>query len=227
VTPALPLGCVIAVLGAQGTGKTQLASALTARLVQRGIAAELVPDVSLEWRTRLAREPDDIERAEIAAEQAFRIASAAEQGVVVADTTALTSAVEGEMRSERSGPSNENSLYQLALAAHRGYAVTLLMALDLPRPQDPATNDRAQRTDALLRAALTRADAPFAVIHGHGPERLASAWNAINSRAESAGVSSTSGRSANGERPWFWPCDKCSDPACEHRLFRDLLAKRS
>jgi nicotinamide riboside kinase len=220
VTPALPAGCVIALLGAEGTGKTRLATALTARLVQRGIAAELVPNVSSEWRTRLARDLNAVERAEMATEQTLRIASAAERGVVVADTTALIAAVEGETRS------GETSLYDLALAAHRGYAITLLMALDLPQAEDPASSERIQKADALVRAALARAGSPYAVIHGRGPERLASAWNAINSRAESAGVSSTSGRSANGERPWFWPCDKCSDPACEHRLFRDLLAKR-
>jgi len=220
VTPTLPVGCVIALLGAEGTGKTQLANALTARLVQRGIAAELVPDGSDEWRTRLARDLNAVERAEMAAEQTLRIASAAERGVVVADTTALIAAVEGEIRS------GETSLYDLALAAHRGYAITLLMALDLLRATDQASSERAQEADALVRAALSRAGSPYAVIHGRGPERLASAWNAINSRAESAGVSSSSGRSANGERPWFWPCDKCSDPACEHRLFRDLLARR-
>lgn len=220
MTPALPVGCVIAVLGAEGTGKTQLANALTARLVQRSIAAELMPDVLSEWRTRLARDLNAVERAEMAAEQTLRIASAAERGVVVADTTALIAAVEGEIGS------GETSLYELALAAHRGYAITLLMALDLPQGADPASSERAQSADALVRAALSRAGSPYAVIHGHGPERLASAWNAINARAESAGVSSSSGRSANGERPWFWPCDKCSDPVCEHRLFRDLLAKR-
>jgi nicotinamide riboside kinase len=220
VTPALPVGCVIALLGAEGTGKTRLANALAARLVGRGIAAELIPDVSSEWRTRLARDPNAGEQAEMAAEQTLRIASAAERGVVVADTTALIAAVEGEIRS------GETSLYDLALAAHRGYAITLLMALDLPQAEDPASSERIQRADALVRTALARAGSPYAVIHGRGPERLASAWNAINSRAESAGVSSSSGRSANGERPWFWPCDKCSDPACEHRLFRDLLAKR-
>lgn len=220
MTPALPIGCVIALLGAEGTGKTQLANALTARLVQRGIAAELVPDGSNEWRTRLARDLNAVERAEMAAEQTLRIASAAERGVVVADTTALIAAVEGEIRS------GETSLYDLALAAHRGYAITLLMALDLLQATDQASSERAQEADALVRAALSRAGSPYAVIHGRGPERLASAWNAINSRAESAGVSSSSGRSANGERPWFWPCDKCSDPACEHRLFRDLLARR-
>jgi nicotinamide riboside kinase len=221
VTPALPVGCVIALLGAEGTGKTQLANALTARLLQRGISAELVPDVSSEWRTRLGRDLNAVERAEMATEQTVRIASAAERGVVVADTTALIAAVEGEIHS-----SGETSLYDLALAAHRGYAITLLMALDLPQATDQASSERAQSADALVRAALARAGSPFAVIHGRGPERLASAWNAINSRAESAGVSSSSGRSANGERPWFWPCDRCPDPACEHRLFRDLLAKR-
>ena len=25
---------------------------------------------------------------------------------------------------------------------------------------------------------------------------------------------------------WAWTCDKCSDPACEHRLFSDLVAGR-
>lgn len=26
---------------------------------------------------------------------------------------------------------------------------------------------------------------------------------------------------------WVWACEKCSDPACEHRLLSDLLAKRA
>jgi nicotinamide riboside kinase len=213
MTPALPVGCVIAVLGARGTGKTELANALALRLLQRGIAAELVTDPA-------PRSPTYQEQAEAAFEQTNRIAEAARRGVVIADSTALATAVDADMRF------GDTALYDHALAAHRSHAITLLMALDLP-PTDAAPDVlAAEKADALLRAALARAGSPYAVIHGRGPERLASAWNAINARAEDAGVSSSSGRTASGERAWFWPCDKCSDPACEHRLFRDLIARR-
>ncbi|MBO9649517.1 MAG: AAA family ATPase [Variovorax sp.] len=216
MTPVLPVGCVIAVLGAPGTGKTELANALAARLSQRGVAAALVAGPAL-------RSPTHQEHAQAAFELTNRIAAAARHGVVVADSTALMSAVEADMRF------GDSSLYDHALAAHRSHAITLLMALDLPQAggSDPAAQAEAERADALLRATLARAGSPFAVIHGRGPERLASAWNAINARAEDAGVSSSSGRTASGERAWFWPCDKCSDPACEHRLFRDLIAGRT
>ena len=210
MTPALPVGCVIAVLGARGTGKTELANALASRLLQRGVAAALVTDPA-------PRSQNSQELAQAAFEQTNRIADAARRGVVIADSTALASAIDAELRF------GDSSLYDHALAAHRSHAITLLMALDLP----PAAESEAEQADALLRAALARAGSPFAVIHGRGPERLASAWNAINARAEDAGVSSSSGRTASGERAWFWPCDKCSDPACEHRLFRDLIAGRS
>ncbi|MEJ8812387.1 AAA family ATPase [Variovorax ureilyticus] len=215
MTPALPVGCVIAVLGAPGTGKTELANALAARLLQRGVAAALVADPARRPSTQQAQ-------TEAAFEQSNRIAAAARRGVVIADSTALMSAVDAEVRF------GDTSLYEHAQAAHRSHAVTLLMALDLPQTggRAPEEQAEAERMDALLRAALARAGSPFAVIHGRGPERLASAWNAINARAEDAGVTSSSGRTASGERAWFWPCDKCSDPACEHRLFRDLIARR-
>jgi hypothetical protein len=213
MTPALPVGCVIAVLGARGTGKTELASALALRLLQRGVATELVTDPA-------PRSPTYREQAEAAFEQTNRIAEAARRGVVIADSTALATAVDADLRF------GDTALYGHALAAHRSHAITLLMALDLP-PADTAPDVlAAEKADALLRAALARAGSPYAVIHGRGPERLAGAWNAINARAEDAGVSSSSGRTASGERAWFWPCDKCSDPACEHRLFRDLIARR-
>ena len=215
MTPVLPVGCVIAVLGAPGSGKTKLANALAARLLQRGVAAALVADPAL-------RSPTVQEQAQAAFEQTNRIAAAARRGVVIADSTALVNAVDADMRF------GDTALYDHALAAHRSHAITLLMALDLPQADGiaPDVLVEAERADALLRAALARAGSPFAVIHGRGPERLANAWNAINARAENAGVSSSSGRTASGERAWFWPCDKCSDPACEHRLFRDLIERR-
>ena len=217
MTPDLPAGCVIALLGAHSTGKTELANALAARLLRRGIVATLVADVSHEWRVRERRSPDAVELAAIAREQTRLIASAAEQGVVVADTTALATAVHSDILF------NDGALYANALTAHRGYAITLLMALDLPSTMEEEHRDRV---DASLRAAFTRSGTPYSVIHGRGPERLASAWNAINASAEAAGNASGRGRIGGEQRPWFWPCDKCSDPACEHRLFSDLVARR-
>lgn len=202
MTPVLPAGCVIAVLGAEGTGKTELSNALATRLAQRGIAAELVSGL------------EDVQTA--------RIAAAAERAVVVADTTALVAAVQRELQTA------DISLYDEALAAQRGYALTLLMALDLP-PQRAETPERMlarEKADTLLRAALTRGRIPYAVIHGRGPERLAAAWNAVNARSEAAEAAVGSRGADGGERGWYWSCDKCSDPACEHRLFSDLVAGR-
>ena len=167
MTPALSAGSTIALLGAERTGKTELARALAARL--------------------------------------------RDHGVTVADGTALGEAVAHELLT------GERSLYAGALAVQRRYACTLLMGLDLPLPAEfgPESSLRRERTDALLRAALAGAQLPFAVIHGRGSERLANACNAIGA-----------GDAGSGRSVAPWSCDKCSDPACEHRLFTDLLGRR-
>ncbi|MEJ7687312.1 MAG: hypothetical protein WKG52_10150 [Variovorax sp.] len=68
-----------------------------------------------------------------------------------------------------------------------------------------------------LRASLMRANLPFAVVYGEPPDRFVNAWNAVLQMADpEAG--------ADGAKPWMWGCDKCSDAACEHRLFSDLVA---
>jgi hypothetical protein len=154
MTPALPAGCVIALLGADDGGKTQLAEALAQRLAQRGIAATLVAD-----------------------------------------------------------PMPEHAFDAGALEAYRGHALILLIA-----PASPT------RIDEMLRKALMDANLSFAVVHGEGAEQLANAWNAINAAADpDARRSAATGATA----AWSWACEKCSDPACEHRLFSDLVAKRS
>ena len=217
MTPDLPAGCVIAVLGAGGTGKTELAGALAARLACRGLAATLVPDLRAQWRLREGREPDAAALRALAREQARCIASAATHGIVVADTTTLLPAIECEHRF------GDASLHENAIAAHRACAITLLMGLDLPCDRDEAARER---TDTALRSALGRAGETYAVIHGRGAERLANAWNAIHARAEAAGTAPRDGDAAADRRTWFWPCDKCSDPVCEHRLFTHLVAAR-
>ena len=216
MTPTLATGNVIAVLGAESTGKTELARALAARLQQRGIATTLVGEYLREWCEREGRTPRPDEQAAIAAEQTRRIAQAAERGVVVADTTALMTAIYSDMLFD------DRSLHAEALAAQRGYAVTLLTALDLPWVADGLQRDGPhvrEPVDARARAALVGAGLGFSVVHGSGEQRLASAWNAINAMNTPEQSGSRAG--------WRWPCEKCSDPACEHRLFSELVARRT
>jgi hypothetical protein len=153
MTPALPTGCVIALLGADDSGKARLSEALAQRLAQRGILAHLVVE-----------------------------------------------------------PLWKGSFDAGALEAHRG-ALILLIAPASPTP-----------VDDLLRKALMDAKLSFAVVHGEGAEQLANAWNAIKPAADA-----DAGRAAapEGAIAWSWTCEKCSDPACEHRLFSDLVAGRS
>ncbi|MBN8748498.1 AAA domain protein [Xylophilus ampelinus] len=224
MTPRLPTGCVIAVLGAESTGKTELARALAARLQARGIGASLVGEYLREWCDREGRTPRPDEQAAIADEQTRRIAAAAAGGVAVADTTALMTAVYSDLLF------GDTSLYDAALAAQRRCTVTLLTALDLPWVADGLQRDGPhvrEPVDGLVRAALARGGVPYTVVHGSGPERLANAWNAINSIADRAEPTGVAGRKGSESQGWIWPCEKCSDPGCEHRLFTDLLAGRN
>ena len=109
-------------------------------------------------------------------------------------------------------PVLEGSFDVGTLEAHRG-ALILLIAPASPTP-----------VDDMLRKALMDAKLSFAVVHGEGAEQLANAWNAINVAADA-----DAGRPAapEGAPAWSWTCEKCSDPACEHRLFSDLVARRS
>lgn len=215
-------GIVIALLGAESTGKTQLARQLALHFQRSGVPATLVSEYLREWCEREGRTPRPDEQAAIADTQTRRIAEAARQGVVVADTTALMTAVYSDMLF------HDRSLYAAALAAQRGCTLTLLTALDLPWVADGLQRDGPhvrEPVDAHLRAALIGAGLGFSVVHGSGDERLQNALNAVDSIAPGARPADASARSDAGPA-WRWACDKCSDPDCEHRLFSELVAKR-
>ena len=223
MTPSLSTGCIIAVLGAESTGKTALAHALAQRLRERGVAVTLVGEYLREWCEREGRTPRPDEQQAIAHEQTRRIGAAAASGVVVADTTAVMTAVYSELLFD------DSSLYADALAAQQRCAVTLLTALDLPWLADGMQRDGPhvrEPVDAMVRSALAGARLSYAVVHGTGGERLASAWNAIHAVASNEGRARTRGQIESKPASWSWPCEKCSDPDCEHRLFSDLLASR-
>ena len=107
-----------------------------------------------------------------------------------------------------------------ALDMQRGFEHTLLLALDVG-PAKASTNsaNTAQRLcmDALIRQTLLQAQIPFQVIYGLGEDRLSQALSALKRSPAMPEAR---------RKPWVWACDKCSDPACEHRLLSDLLANR-
>ena len=203
----------IALLGAESTGKTQLAGELAAYLRARGNSVTVVPEVLREWCEREGRTPRPEEQLAIAQEQERLVDEAADRAeIVIADTTALMVAIYSAMLFE------DGTLYQFALDCQRSYDVTLLTGLDLPWVADGLQRDGAhvrEPVDALVREALARASVPYRLVYGSGGERLANALAAMGSAAPAGPPS----------RPWTWSCDKCSDPDCEHRLFTALLGQ--
>lgn len=81
-----------------------------------------------------------------------------------------------------------------------------------------------EASDRQIRATLDHAGIAYRVIYGLGEERLQHALQACGSLpGQSPLQRAPAGKKA---RPWAWMCEKCSDPACEHRLLSDLLASR-
>lgn len=207
----------IALLGAESTGKSRLAHDLAQHLSASGHPAVAVPEVLREWCTAAGRAPRPEEQLAIAQEQERRVdAAAAAGGIAIADTTALMVAIYAGMLYE------DGELLRFALQRQRGYALTLLTGLDLPWVDDGLHRDAAQPredVDALLRTLLQRAGIPFQVVYGSGTARSGSALAALRA----AGLLGAAPAPNEPQAPWTWTCDKCSDPACEHRLFTRLV----
>lgn len=202
---------IIALLGAESTGKTTLANELGAALAARGERVAVVGEYLREFCDREGRTPLMAEQRAIAAEQTRRIAQAAAQhDVVIADTTALMIAVYSDHVFD------DLALYDEALAAHARADLTLLTALDLPWRADGLQRDGPhvrEPVDAKVRAALARAALGCAVVFGEGETRLANALAAIaRARVPDDLLAGRTGR-------WHWVCERCGDADCErHRL---------
>lgn len=217
-TPQRPLR--IALLGAESTGKTRLASALAEAFTHRGRTAAVVPEVLREWCDRAGRTPQAHEQSAIAQAQARRVLEQGHVDVVLADTTPLMTAIYSHLLFD------DETLYDFALAHQRLYDATLVTGLDLPWVADGLQRDGPQvrePVDALLRSALARAGVTWQVIYGRGSRRLDNALAAINSIADNDPLTLGQGRKDSNPVPWRWSCDSCSDPGCEHRLFTGLL----
>jgi nicotinamide riboside kinase len=206
-------GLRISLLGAESTGKTTLARQLAAHFEAAGRSAIAVPEALRDWCERQQRTPRPEEQMGIAQEQERRVDEAASRAqVVIADTTAVMIAIYSAMLFE------DHGLYRFAIERQRGYDVTLLTGLDIPWVADGLQRDGPHvrgPVDALVREMLDKAGIAYRVVYGTGDERLRNALAAIDASLAPRGDSRAS-------TAWVWQCDKCSDPDCEHRLFRKL-----
>jgi nicotinamide riboside kinase len=164
---------VVAVVGAESTGKTVLARALAEQFAAEGRRAVWVPERLREWCDAAGRTPRRDEQATIAREQTDRIErAAAVHDVVVADTTALMTAVYSRIVFD------DATLDDWAAQAHRRCQLTLLTAIDLPWVADGHQRDGPQvrePVDTTLRALMARAGIPWSVVAGLGERRLQAA----------------------------------------------------
>ena len=216
------MSLVIAIVGAESTGKTALATALAGRLAQEtGWSCVAVPEYLREWCERIGRTPRIEEQAHVATEQRRRIEAAAQSHrIVVADTTPLMTAVYSRL------VFNDRSLDAAAAQWHaRAVAQTLVTALDLPWVADGLQRDGEHvrmPVDAALRELLAAHRIGWSGVSGAGDARLACALDAVSPllRAEAPANSGLFTRLAarDAAQPdWRWACD-CDVPECEHRL---------
>ncbi len=202
-------GVIIAIVGAESTGKTTLATELVRTLQLNGVLATMVPEALRAFCDERQRTPTPQEQTQIAQAQSLGIAQAARtHDVVVADTTALMTAVYSDYLF------NDTSLYEQALANHALVQLTLLTALDLPWVPDGLQRDGGhvrEPVDGLIRQALHRSDLAYAVVAGQGSARLAQALQTVQHA-----LSARQRALDNASRPrWRWVCDKCDDGDCE------------
>lgn len=169
---------LVALIGAECTGKTELAQRLADRL-----GGLWVPEWLREFCDRHARPPQRDEQAAILAEQIAReqaaIAAARAQGLawVFADSAPLATAAGSELYFA------DRSLWPAALAHHARYHATLLAATDLPWVADGIQRDgepMRSRMQSRLAAALADHGVAHAVIDGHDDARLDRALEALH-----------------------------------------------
>lgn len=242
-------GLVVAILGAESTGKTTLAHALCASLTSAGEDVVVVDETLRRFCDEQGRVPRMDEQAGIAGLHAGRIEDAARHhGLVIADTTGLQTAVYSDW------VFGDTSLYEEAAADHRRRIdLTLLTALDLPWVADGLQRDGPhvhEPIDILIRQALRRGGIEYAVVVGQGERRTAPALAAVRrllvarearapahdqpdpDGAPAAGDRGAAGMSTGapiddrpaGDRPnrWRSACERCGDPDCERHILAAL-----
>ena len=177
---------VIAVLGAECTGKTTLSQALAQRLAaSTSQRVACVPERLRQWCDEHRRTPRIDEQAGIAQAQQALIAQAGRQhDIVVCDTTAAMTAVYSEI------VFGDHSLHAYAAEQQRRADITLLTALDLPWQADGLQRDGPQvrgPVDRAIRRLLSSHGMTWSLVSGQGDARLDSAWHAVAPLLQRAG----------------------------------------
>jgi nicotinamide riboside kinase len=223
-------GKVIAIVGAESTGKSTLAPELGARVrEQTGLRCSVVGEVLREWCDAQGRTPRADEQLAIATEQQRRIETATfDHDIVVTDTTPLMVAIYSQLLFD------DDSLLPMAIAMQRAVAVTLLTALDLPWVADGHQRDGEhvrEPVDRKLRQLLAAHGLGWSVVGGRGGVRLDQAFDAVspllaaNAPAHAGLFTHLAERDA-AMPAWRWVCEKCDLPDCEHALARQARTPR-
>ena len=227
-THASELPLRVAIVGAESTGKSELAHALAQALASEfGLRCGVVDETLRDWCVEHARTPRADEQMGIALEHARRIAEAAARpgiDVLLCDTTPLMVAVYSDLLFD------DRALEPVAHACQRTMDITLLTSLDLPWVADGLQRDgphvRAP-VDGRVRARLNDWRATWSLVSGTGPARVASALDALRPllrerarQTRSTGLFSRLAGSETGPPGPRWVCERCDDPLCEHRSAR-------
>ena len=214
----------IAIVGAESTGKTALAQALTDRIAAlSGLRCTWVGEHLRAWCDTHGRTPRLDEQPAIAAQQQALIDAAAQaHEVVVCDTTPLMTAVYSDWLF------NDQRLHADAVAWQRQCQITLLTALDIDWQPDGLQRDGPQvrvPVDTRVRSLLIQHGLPWALVAGQGDARLESAIDAVapllrQRQGPGAGLFSRLAARDAAQPAWRWACDNCDAPDCEHALLR-------
>ena len=159
----------IAIVGAECTGKSELALALAGHFAAQGRSIHIVPEYLREWCDTHKRTPLAHEQAGIATEQARRTLAAPCVDVLIADTTGLMTAVYSDVYF------GDKALYPASVSHQQLFDLTLLTNTDLPWRADGIQRDgivQQQSVDKRLREVLTAERLSFYEILGLERERL-------------------------------------------------------
>lgn len=215
-------GTVIALLGAESTGKTTLTRELARCLGEdTGLRVACVPEHLRAWCDERGRTPRQDEQAAIARAQDDAIAAAATaHDIVVADTTSAMVAIYSRLIFD------DDSLVPAAVDFMRSrVSVTLVTAVDLPWLADGQRDGPHVQAPvtAMLRSLLIDHGLPWSLVGGEGAARIEAALDAVAPLlralpAARRGLFTRLGdRNARpSARPWR--CERCDDPDCEHAL---------
>ena len=173
----------IAIIGAECTGKTTLAQALSAHLPALWVPEHLRDFCAMHGRPPRADEQRDLVRRQVELErEAVALAARDAVGWVICDSTPLATALYSAQLF------GDDTLLEDAIEPQRGYALTLLAEPDLPWVADgiqrdgPAVRERVHRALAGLLREHGIAHAPVSGLHAERLDRALGAVFAARSR---------------------------------------------